>query len=55
MVTYENECVGCPPEKGCLGSTCPYRKVKHYIAINAKRIVEHYMLWAERSFVKAVH
>lgn len=29
MVTYENECVGCPPEKGCLGSTCPYRKVKH--------------------------
>jgi hypothetical protein len=25
-----NECVGCPPEIGCLGSTCPYRNVTRY-------------------------
>ena len=29
MVKYENECVGCPPELGCLGSACPNRNVPH--------------------------
>ena len=29
-VTFENECVGCPPEIGCLGDSCPNRKVAHY-------------------------
>lgn len=27
MRKYENECVGCPTEMGCLGSSCPYRNV----------------------------
>ena len=27
MVKYEDECVGCPPELGCLGSACPNRHV----------------------------
>lgn len=27
MITYENQCVGCPPERGCLGDTCPNRHV----------------------------
>ena len=26
----ENECVGCPPEIGCLGSSCPNINVPHY-------------------------
>lgn len=30
MRKIENECVGCPPEMGCLGSTCPKRNVPHY-------------------------
>lgn len=30
MVEYENECVGCPPEMGCMGSSCPNRNVPHY-------------------------
>lgn len=31
MVKIENHCVGCPPEIGCLGSTCPYMNVEvHY-------------------------
>lgn len=29
MVTYEDECVGCPAEIGCLGSSCPYKNVRH--------------------------
>ena len=27
MVTVQNECVGCPPNMGCLGEGCPYRHV----------------------------
>lgn len=29
MVTYEDECVGCPTEMGCWGSSCPNRNVPH--------------------------
>ena len=29
MIKYEDECVGCPPEMGCMGDTCKYRNVKH--------------------------
>lgn len=29
-VRYENECVGCPKEMGCLGDSCPNRNVPHY-------------------------
>lgn len=29
-VGYEDECVGCPPEMGCLGNACPNRNVKHF-------------------------
>lgn len=25
----ENECVGCPPNMGCLGAGCPNRNVLH--------------------------
>lgn len=30
MIKYENECVGCPPEMGCMGNACPNRNVPHY-------------------------
>ena len=29
MITYEDECVGCPIEMGCRGSSCPNKDVKH--------------------------
>lgn len=30
MIKHEDECVGCPPEMGCLGKTnCPYMDVPH--------------------------
>lgn len=30
MVIYEDGCVGCPPELGCLGSSCPNRRYPRY-------------------------
>ena len=30
MIRYENECVGCPPEIGCFGASCPKRNVPHF-------------------------
>lgn len=30
MKKIENDCVSCPPEMGCLGSSCPYRDVIRY-------------------------
>jgi len=29
MIKYEDECVGCPSEIGCLGSSCPNRNIPH--------------------------
>ena len=29
MIKYENKCVGCPKEMGCMGDSCPNRNVKH--------------------------
>lgn len=29
MRKTENECVGCPPDLGCLGSGCPNRNVEY--------------------------
>lgn len=34
MVEYENECVDCPKDKGCLGNHCPKRNVPHYYCDN---------------------
>lgn len=30
MIIIEDECVGCPPEIGCYGSSCPNKNVSHY-------------------------
>lgn len=30
MIKIEDECVGCPPEIGCLGSSCPYKNVHRF-------------------------
>ena len=31
MIKYEDECVGCPKEMGCLGNSCPNLNVeRHY-------------------------
>lgn len=30
MIKYENDCVGCPPEMGCLGNSCPNKNVARF-------------------------
>lgn len=34
MVKIENDCVGCPPEMGCMGGSCLNCNVKHYYCDN---------------------
>ena len=36
MIQYEDECVGCPPEIGCLGSGCPKKNVPHFFCDDCK-------------------
>lgn len=36
MREVENECVGCPTEMGCLGSSCPKRNVTHFYCDECK-------------------
>lgn len=36
MIKYEDECVGCPPEIGCFGSSCSNREVPHYYCDRCK-------------------
>jgi hypothetical protein len=30
MIVTENECVGCPPDMGCIGTSCPYLNVTRF-------------------------
>lgn len=40
MVEFKNECVGCPPEMGCLGTICPNRNVPHFYCDKCKEEVD---------------
>ena len=44
MKSIENECVGCPPEMGCLGRSCPYMNVVRYYCDECgyERKLRHY-------------
>ena len=34
MKKVEDECIGCPPEMGCLGDGCPNRNATRYYCDN---------------------
>ena len=40
MIKYENECVGCPPEMGCMGDSCPNIKVPYLLCDRCSDDVE---------------
>lgn len=40
MIRYEDQCVGCPPEMGCLGNNCPYSHVPVYYCDECNNEVE---------------
>ena len=42
MIRYENECVGCPPEMGCLGDGCPNRRVPRYYCDKCGEEIDSY-------------
>lgn len=42
MKKIENECVGCPPEIGCFGESCPNRNVPHYYCDKCKEETDLY-------------
>ena len=31
MIRYENGCVGCPTERGCIGRACPRREIAIFV------------------------
>lgn len=31
MIVMVNECVGCPPEMGCMGAACPNKNVERHV------------------------
>ena len=31
MIRFENECVGCHTNMGCMGSSCPYMHVPYFV------------------------
>lgn len=42
MIRYVDECVGCPPEMGCLGAGCPKRNVeRHFCDFCEKREADY--------------
>ena len=45
MITYEDECVGCPTEMGCMGSACPNRNVPHLYCDRCKEEVDDLYEW----------
>ena len=60
MIKYEDECVGCPPEKGCLGNSCPNRNVKHLYCDRCKCDCEELYLYddeelCEECLLKTAH
>ena len=45
MIKFENECVGCPQGMGCLGGSCPYMNVPHWICDRCEEEVDEGELW----------
>ena len=48
MITYEDECVGCPTEMGCMGSACPNRNVKHLYCDKCEQEVDDLYEWDDK-------
>ena len=40
MIRFESDCVGCPPEMGCLGISCPHHTSVHLICDECEEEVD---------------
>ena len=45
MIKLEDDCVGCPPEMGCIGSACRYSNVPHLYCDHCEEEVEELYEW----------
>lgn len=45
MIKYEDECVDCPSDLGCIGSSCPYKNVLRFYCDECKN--EEILYWYE--------
>lgn len=36
MIIFEDECVDCPKEMGCIGNSCIYKNVPHFYCDECK-------------------
>ena len=45
MITYEDECVGCPTEMGCMGNACPNRNVPYLYCDKCNELVDDLYEW----------
>lgn len=54
MIKYENECVGCPPEMGCMGSSCPNRNVPRFYCDKCKEEEELYEFDGEQLCIECI-
>lgn len=47
MKRIENECVGCPPEMGCLNFSCPNKNVMRFYCDRCKEETTLYHYYGE--------
>ena len=50
MITYEDECVGCPAEMGCMGDACPNKNVRHLYCDRCNADVETLYVYYGQEF-----
>jgi len=54
MKISENNCVNCPDDMGCLGSSCPYADTLHYYCDDCEREEELYYFEGEELCVECI-
>jgi hypothetical protein len=54
MIVIENECVGCPPDLGCIGNSCPYLRVPRFYCDECKDETKLYWFENEQLCIDCV-
>ena len=54
MIKFENECVDCPEDIGCVGKWCPYLNVPRFYCDRCKNEAELYWFDDEQLCIDCV-
>ena len=52
MIEYKDECIGCPAEMGCLGSSCPNINIPHLYCDNCGGEQDELYIYEESELCK---